>query len=61
MKVITVAPCYVAVIPCYNEQGTIASVVKAAMKFVDAVYVPDDNSIDNTVYEADKSMKVSVF
>jgi glycosyltransferase involved in cell wall biosynthesis len=39
----------VAVIPSYNEEHNIGSVVRCAMKYVNAVYVIDNNSTDNTV------------
>lgn len=41
-------PKIIAVIPCYNEEFSIADVVKLARKYVDAVVVADDGSIDRT-------------
>ena len=38
----------VACIPAYDEEGTIASVVVQAMKYVDKVVVCDDGSRDLT-------------
>jgi len=37
-----------AIIPCYNEQLTIASVISKSKRFVDDVLVIDDGSKDNT-------------
>ena len=42
----------VAVIPCYNEQKTIGSIVTEALKYVDTVIVIDDGSVDKTKDEA---------
>lgn len=38
-----------AIIPCLNEEATIASVILKAKKYVETVLVVDDGSIDNTV------------
>jgi glycosyltransferase involved in cell wall biosynthesis len=38
-----------AVIPAYNEEKTIASVVTGALKYVSEVLVVDDGSVDRTV------------
>lgn len=53
MNPVTVA----VVIPCYNEEVTIASVVKDAKHYLPFanVYVYDNNSTDNTVEEAKKA------
>lgn len=45
----------VAVIPAYNEDTRIASVVRAVKDFVDAVLVIDDGSTDATGEEAKKA------
>lgn len=42
----------VAVIPCYNEQKTIAEIVDMVKKYCGDVVVSDDRSQDATVYEA---------
>jgi glycosyltransferase involved in cell wall biosynthesis len=39
----------IAVIPCFNEESTIGSVVLKAKKYVDEVLVIDDGSTDKTV------------
>jgi len=41
-------PCIVAVIPAYNEERFIGSVVLRALRYVDAVLVVDDGSTDGT-------------
>lgn len=38
----------VAVIPCYNEEKTIADIVNRTARYVEKVIVADDCSIDNT-------------
>lgn len=38
-----------ALIPCYNEEATIASMVLKTKKYVDAVLIVDDGSADDTV------------
>jgi glycosyltransferase involved in cell wall biosynthesis len=38
----------IAVIPTYNDQATIGSVIVQALRFVDGVIVVDDNSTDKT-------------
>jgi glycosyltransferase involved in cell wall biosynthesis len=38
----------IAIIPCYNEEATIGSIIFKAKHFVDEVLVIDDGSIDNT-------------
>ena len=38
----------IAIIPCYNEEPTIGSIVAQAKHFVDEVLVVDDGSNDNT-------------
>jgi glycosyltransferase involved in cell wall biosynthesis len=43
-----------AVIPCFNEEASIARVVQDALKQVDAVWVVDDGSIDRTATEAER-------
>lgn len=45
----------VAVIPCYNEEKFIESVVYKAKKYVDLVVVSDDRSKDNTVKLAENA------
>ncbi len=42
----------VVVIPCFCESKNIAGVVSKAKSFVDDVIVADDNSHDDTIYEA---------
>jgi glycosyltransferase involved in cell wall biosynthesis len=44
----------VAVIPAYNEESSIAEVVKKASKYVDYVIVIDDGSFDQTGWVAQK-------
>lgn len=44
-----------AVIPCFNEAPTIASVVAGALRHVERVYVVDDGSSDNTAAVAEKA------
>lgn len=41
-----------ALIPCYNEEATIAEVVRACAQHVDAVLVVDDGSADRTAERA---------
>ncbi len=43
-----------AVIPCYNEEKTIADIVHKTKKYCDRVIVVDNNSEDNTREEAGK-------
>jgi UDP:flavonoid glycosyltransferase YjiC (YdhE family) len=45
----TSAQGYVAVIPAYNEAGTIHAVVAQTLKYLDRVVVVDDGSVDHTV------------
>ena len=42
----------VACIPAYNEEKTIADIIKRSMNFVDTVIVCDDGSEDHTVKKA---------
>jgi len=42
-----------AMIPCYNEEATIGSVVLKAKQYVDKVVVVDDGSIDDSVKVAE--------
>ena len=44
----------VAIIPCYNEERTIAGIVAKAQKYCNRVIVVDNNSSDNTRKEAEK-------
>ncbi len=44
-----------AIIPAYNEEDTIASVVKETREYVDDVFVIDDGSTDNTAEAARKA------
>jgi glycosyltransferase involved in cell wall biosynthesis len=44
-----------AVIPCFNEVGSIGAVVRAVLRFVAAVWVVDDGSTDGTAAEAEKA------
>jgi len=41
-------PCITAIVPAYNEELTIGSVVISASEFVDHVIVVDDGSTDHT-------------
>jgi hypothetical protein len=50
----------VALIPAYNEEKTVANVVKEAKKFVDLVIVVDDGSRDNTAKAAREAGAVVV-
>jgi hypothetical protein len=50
----------VALIPAYNEEKTIASVVKETKKFVDLVIVVDDGSRDATAKVAEEAGAVVV-
>ncbi|MGI6129519.1 MAG: glycosyltransferase family 2 protein [bacterium] len=52
MHINTRRPDIVAVIPCYNEQETIKTVVSKAFKYVPQVIVVDDGSNDQTAKEA---------
>jgi glycosyltransferase involved in cell wall biosynthesis len=45
----------VAIIPAYNEEGSIAGVVKGAKKYVDKVLVLNDGSTDKTEMKAKKA------
>jgi hypothetical protein len=45
----------VALIPAYNEEQNIATVIKEAKNHVDLVIVVDDGSTDNTALEAQKA------
>jgi glycosyltransferase involved in cell wall biosynthesis len=45
----------VAVIPVYNEEGTIGRVVRETMKHVDKVVVVDDGSLDGCAAEAERN------
>ena len=38
----------IAIIPCYNEESTIADIIQKTKKYVDEVLVIDDGSLDNT-------------
>ena len=42
-----------AIIPCFNEEATIGSVVLKARRYVDEVVVVDDGSVDNTAKVAE--------
>jgi len=44
-----------AVIPGYNEEGTIAKVVREVKRYVDVVFVVDDGSSDNTPLIAEEN------
>jgi glycosyltransferase involved in cell wall biosynthesis len=44
-----------AVIPCFNEVGSIGAVVRAVLGFVAAVWVVDDGSTDGTANEAERA------
>ena len=39
----------ICVIPAYNEEATIASVIKQCVQYVDDVLVVNDASTDNTL------------
>jgi len=43
----------IAVIPCFNEEATIGSVVLKARRYVDEVLVVDDGSVDDTARVAE--------
>lgn len=43
------SPRSIVLIPCYNEEATVGSVVLQAKRYVDTVVVVDDGSSDNTV------------
>jgi len=45
----------IAVVPCYNEEATIGSVVLKAKRHVDEVLVVDDGSIDDTAKIAEEA------
>ena len=44
-----------AVIPCFNEVGSIGAVVRAVLRFVAAVWVVDDGSSDGTEADAERA------
>ena len=44
-----------ACVPAFNEEGIIGKTVKEILKYVDAVVVCDDGSVDNTLTEAKNS------
>jgi glycosyltransferase involved in cell wall biosynthesis len=48
------------VIPCFNEAGTIGSVVRAALREVKGVWMVDDGSFDATRAEAEKAGAVVI-
>ncbi len=50
----------VALIPAYNEEKSIAHVVREAKKYVDLVIVADDGSTDSTAKEAEEADAVVV-
>ena len=50
----------IAIIPAYNEEGKIGSVVKKTIPYVDRVLVIDDGSNDNTYNEANSSGAVVI-
>lgn len=45
----------IACIPAYNEENTIADIIKRSLKFVDSVIVCDDGSNDSTLKQAENS------
>ena len=49
-----------AVIPCFNEEATIGSVVAATRRFLSTVLVIDDGSLDQTVERADAAGAVTL-
>ena len=55
MKIDNSSKTTVAVIPCYNEQKTIGSIVAESLKYVDTVIVVNDGSLDKTKDEAKQS------
>ncbi|MFH1286164.1 MAG: glycosyltransferase family 2 protein [Candidatus Magasanikbacteria bacterium] len=46
---------FIAIVPAYNEENQIGSVVRSLFDHVDMVVVVDDNSNDNTSVEAEKA------
>ncbi|HUS37297.1 MAG TPA: glycosyltransferase family 2 protein [Verrucomicrobiae bacterium] len=44
-----------AVIPCFNEVGSIGAVVRAVLQFVAVIWVVDDGSADGTGAEAERA------
>jgi len=50
----------VALIPAYNEEVRVGSVVREARKYVDLVIVVDDGSSDNTAREAEEAGAVVI-
>jgi len=50
----------VAIIPAFNEEQNIGLVVKETLKYVDAVYVVDNNSSDNTAGIARESGAIAL-
>jgi len=51
---------FVAVVPAYNEESNIGSVVQSLFGHVDKVIVVDDNSSDNTFHIADKAGAIAL-
>jgi len=50
----------VAVIPAFNEEGTIGKIVSDTSKFVDAVVVIDDGSTDKTAEIAERNKAIVI-
>jgi len=46
---------FIAIVPAFNEEKRIAEVIRNLKLHVDSVVVVDDKSVDNTIFEAEKS------
>ncbi len=51
---------FLAIVPAYNEEKTIATVIKKILPHVDAVVVVDDASTDSTVHKAQSAGAIVV-
>ncbi|MCY3410893.1 MAG: glycosyltransferase family 2 protein [Candidatus Heimdallarchaeota archaeon] len=47
-------PTFMAIVPCYNEEGRVGATLQALLNHVDRVCVIDDGSTDNSVKEIEQ-------